>query len=756
MFDPQGTASAVEMYKQARLSFVETVLELAKSPQNVENLARLDVVTLLRPLLADTNSSVQLGAATALGRLAGHRQDVALCVGQSVTLSHLVQLLTIGDTPLQCAAAYLLRSVAKHSEACASAVAEAGAVIPLVEGLEGGAAAGAAAEDGGLPESCAWTLGYLAKHSISVAEEIAVSGGIAPLVECLKAAATAQQRVVFASALGDVSKHSPELAQAVVDAGAVGLLTHLAAGDETRAARQACMALAAILQHGLPQLAASVAQASVQQAPTQAAAAEPKGDGVLPDVLVRKVAAAGEGDDGLRMEACAVLCELLKWLPEDHATVLGDKGLTALTAFIKESRGSTRLPAVKAVGIAGGASIESSEILIAAGVMAALVAALKDDPEVPTQAAAAAAIAGLAGHSAQSSRAAIDAGAVAALLGPAATPRVDAELAFRARSALKALVQHMDSAAELDALLRSPLPEGVLLMVLQKLPAALADESAQQAFHASGALAMIQPLSLNPNTVFKSMVAAINAVFPEQLVLKYDSSYSPDESSSCAMQPESSGAAGLGVPSRLRKKRVSLTKTSPSRGPIKQSSIASSVAESSAAPPSEAVQAPTGTIIKTPSGLSQYAKSASAHYTHEKVSHGEAMRKFRSSKESAGKEEYGSAGPNHEGQWMAGEGAVAPADAVDAARRNSLWSNSGRSSYGTAGLFAASEGQADLVPGALTHADDDASGQDPSFTGAHIDAAGGLWGGDSGLAPIPENTSILSPEGSQSGAIAVA
>ena len=59
------------------------------------------------------------------------------------------------------------------------------------------------------------------------------------------------------------------------------------------------------------------------------------------------------------------------------------------------------------------------------------------------------------GQSAQHSAAAVKAGALPALLGPAATPRIDAELAFRSRSALKAVVQWMDTASELDALLRS-------------------------------------------------------------------------------------------------------------------------------------------------------------------------------------------------------------------------------------------------------------------------------------------------------------
>lgn len=115
-----------------------------------------------------------------------------------------------------------------------------------------------------------------------------------------------------------------------------------------------------------------------------------------------------------------------------------------------------------------------------------------------------------------------------------------------------------------------------------------------------------------------------------------------------------------------RKKRLPQTRSATGRAPIKQSSM-SSVASSSAVQAAEAVHAPTGTLVKTPSGLSdasaeaaqthadearaprqpkaaQYGKSASAHYIQERKSHGDGMRKYMSSRESNGKEEFAHAG----------------------------------------------------------------------------------------------------------------
>ena len=84
-------------------------------------------------------------------------------------------------------------------------------------------------------------------------------------------------------------------------AGAVELLAGLAAGDDTRAARQACRALAAVLSHGLNGIAQTVS-AATPAAP----------EVTLPAVLLLHMGQQGPiaGDDALRTEASAVLCEV--------------------------------------------------------------------------------------------------------------------------------------------------------------------------------------------------------------------------------------------------------------------------------------------------------------------------------------------------------------------------------------------------------------------------------------------------------------
>lgn len=81
-----------------------------------------------------------------------------------------VHLLVTGEKPVKCAASYLLRSVARHSDDCSSAVASAGAVGPLVTYL--------GEADPGLQEAGAWTLGYLAQQSLQVAHQVCEGRGV--------------------------------------------------------------------------------------------------------------------------------------------------------------------------------------------------------------------------------------------------------------------------------------------------------------------------------------------------------------------------------------------------------------------------------------------------------------------------------------------------------------------------------------------------------------------------------------------------
>lgn len=46
-------------YQKSRVSFVQTIAELAQRPQNIETMQKAGVMALLRPLLLDNVPSIQ-------------------------------------------------------------------------------------------------------------------------------------------------------------------------------------------------------------------------------------------------------------------------------------------------------------------------------------------------------------------------------------------------------------------------------------------------------------------------------------------------------------------------------------------------------------------------------------------------------------------------------------------------------------------------------------------------------------------------
>jgi hypothetical protein len=83
-----------ETYQKARVTFVQTIAELANRPQNIEALRNAGVMSLLRPLLLDSVPSIQQSAALALGRLANYSEELAEAVVSGEILPQLVYSLS--------------------------------------------------------------------------------------------------------------------------------------------------------------------------------------------------------------------------------------------------------------------------------------------------------------------------------------------------------------------------------------------------------------------------------------------------------------------------------------------------------------------------------------------------------------------------------------------------------------------------------------------------------------------------------------
>ena len=77
-----------EDFQRSRLTFVNTVAELAIRPQNIDALYSGGAINLLKTLLLDPVPAIQQSAALAIGRLANHSEDIAESVIQNDIISH--------------------------------------------------------------------------------------------------------------------------------------------------------------------------------------------------------------------------------------------------------------------------------------------------------------------------------------------------------------------------------------------------------------------------------------------------------------------------------------------------------------------------------------------------------------------------------------------------------------------------------------------------------------------------------------------
>jgi hypothetical protein len=104
-----------DTYQKARTTFVQTVAELSSRPQNIPALQEAGVMGLLRPLLLDSVPTIQQTAAIALGRLADASDTLAANIVSGDILPQLVYSLGEPNRFYKKAAAFVLRTVAKHS-----------------------------------------------------------------------------------------------------------------------------------------------------------------------------------------------------------------------------------------------------------------------------------------------------------------------------------------------------------------------------------------------------------------------------------------------------------------------------------------------------------------------------------------------------------------------------------------------------------------------------------------------------------------
>lgn len=490
----RAVLSSFERYQKERVTFVKSVAEMAKAVQNVEALQQAGAMQLLRPLLLDSVPSIQQSAALALGRLANHSEDLAQEVVSNQVLPQLVHSLANQSRYYKKSASFCVRAVSRHSAALALAVVDCGALEPLVSCLED--------FDPCVKESAASALGTIASHNTDLAERVVNVGAVPLLVLCSQEPEIVLKQAA-AFSLSELAKHSAEQAQSVVDAGAVAYLAPLLQIQDTKVKRQVCTALSHVAKHSLD-LAEAVVEA---------------------DVFPQALTCLQFPDAAVKSAAAYLVREVVKHSAELAQVIVGAGGVALIIENINDGTGSTKLPAIMALGYIAAFSEAMALNTISEHALVPLVRILRENSQEHLKAAAAWTLGQMGKHSAE------HANCVSDCLVPLAHCEADLtvceDVRSKARRALKYICSKVTLLPALSGLVHHHLPEAVMKSALEQLTRVLStDPAARAAFVHSGGLARIQEVGEQPEGRLKEAVAMVNCNYPEEVVKYYSASYS--------------------------------------------------------------------------------------------------------------------------------------------------------------------------------------------------------------------------------------
>lgn len=485
-----------EEYQKARVTFVQTIADLATKPQHIDSLQNAGVMALLRPLLLDNVTSIQQAAALALGRLANYSDELAESVVTHEILPQLVYSLAQQNKFYKKAAAFVLRAVAKHSPNLAMAVVESGALESLVTCLE--------EFDPSVREAAAFALGYIAKHSKELAQTVVEAGAVPLLVDCMQQPELPLKRV-SSSALSDIAKHSPDLAQTVVDAGAVSLLAKDIVHSDAQLKRQVTSCLSQVAKHSV-ELAEVVVEADI-----------------FPAILT----CLKDMDELVRKNSATCIREIVRHTPDLAKLVVNAGGVTAMVEFIDEARGNSRLPGILALGyISAFSETLALSVLVSKGIPP-LKDALINEPEDHIKASAAWSLGQIGRHSPDHARALAEADVLRRLLAVYLHQDSSEDLQTKAKRALKSVIQKCTHLPALEPLLHEA-PSNILKVVIQQFAKVLpTDPNAKRSFVQSGGLQKIKHLEVEAEvgSKLRDSIDEINDLYPKDIRDYYTPGY---------------------------------------------------------------------------------------------------------------------------------------------------------------------------------------------------------------------------------------
>ncbi|XP_076256219.1 uncharacterized protein LOC143193752 [Rhynchophorus ferrugineus] len=490
-----------ENYQKARLTFVQTVADLALRSQNNEIMKKANILDLLKPLVNDVVPAIKQCAAIALGRLVHSDSDMAMELIEIGFLPTLLQNATSGNKYQKAAVLFVLRSICRHNEKLAEIVVKNGGLQTFVYCLED--------FEPTVKESAAWGIGYISRHSKKLAQEC-VNNGILPLLMLCLQEPEISLKQIATSAVADIAKHCEDLAMCVGDAGIVPHLVNNLRNSDEKLKRQSLAALSAIAKHS-SELAEVVVEAEI-----------------FPTVLQH----LSHPCPVVRRNAAAVIRDISKQSQELTQLVVNSGGIAALLQIILQQpskefdlNNDARMPCVTALGFIAGHSPQLSMTVIGCRTVQSLVGILNSSSDDSLLTATTWALGQIGKHSPEHSQAVASTNVFQRLMELYERPESSADLKAKCQNTLKLCLQNCLLISALEPLLFQAPPE-ILKYVLGQYSKVLPhDAKARRLFVTSGALKKVQQLEAKPGTTLMEYINVINSCFPEEIVRFYSPGY---------------------------------------------------------------------------------------------------------------------------------------------------------------------------------------------------------------------------------------
>jgi 3-methyladenine DNA glycosylase AlkD len=390
----------------------------------------------------------------------------------------------------------VVRSIAKHGEKQASAVAESGLIPMLVQTMN--------VYDPSVKEAACWALGFIGRHSAELSEAVAAAGAIPLLAMCYKEPEMTLRRIAV-STLSDLAKHAESVAAQVVSTGIVPQLVADIESHDAGLKRQVTSCLGQIAKHSM-----EFADILAKQ-----------------DTITKSVSALKDTGEWVRKNACALLREISKHSESLATQLVMSGGIAGLTEYLIDSdtHPGSRLPAVMTLGYICSVSETLAMAVIGGDAIPLVDKALIEDPEETVKSACVWTLSQIGKHSPEHAKAVIH--SLPKILAAAMHAESSDDFKEKAKEAFKAIVSNITDTIRLEPLLDES-PKRFLKYIVRQFAKVLPnDMEGRKHFVTSGCLQRV--LQVTKGEEDEKLVHAVQdlkAQFPPDIVSYFSPDYS--------------------------------------------------------------------------------------------------------------------------------------------------------------------------------------------------------------------------------------